>query len=280
MGQGKMKLILFQMHKRFCCLDPTTTRLYITSHIQFDEAHFPAVPRSLSSFHISNFLEPRLYHIDPPTPSSLHIARSRSSPCDICYDLVDEYVQIDTSLAGSSLPLSASDSPSIELAVDSSSSLGSDPTITRAKVDIFKTRYPTTFDLLGSFGLLFALLALIEPREFKSTAKSCVWIAAMDEEIRALQQMTLRFWFFARATPTFWALNGCLTLNICSMDLLSISRLVWLPKVILRFLVSITLALSVLLLKLLLSTAVVTPSTFLTQFSISTTPRLPRYKPS
>ncbi|XP_023533086.1 uncharacterized protein LOC111795076 [Cucurbita pepo subsp. pepo] len=83
-----------------------------------------------------------------------------------------------------------------------------------------------------------------------------------------------------RATPTFWALNGCLTLNICSMDLLSISRLVWLPKVILRFLVSITLALSVLLLKLLLSTAVVTPSTFLTQFSISTTPRLPRYKPS
>jgi len=144
-----MKLILFQRHKRFCCLDQTTTRLYITDHIQFDEAHFPTVPRSLSSIHISNFLELRLYHIDPPTPSSLHIPRSSSSPCDICYDLGDEYVQMDTSLAGFSLPPLAFDSPSIEHVVDSSSSLGSDPTITRAKVDISKTRHPTIFLCFG-----------------------------------------------------------------------------------------------------------------------------------
>ena len=156
-----MKLILFQMHKRFCCLDQTTTRLYITDHIQFDEAHFPAVPRSLSSFHISNFLELHLYHIDPLTLSSLHIPRSSSSPCDICYDLGDEYVQMDISLVGSYLPPLASDLPSIEHAVDSSSSLGSNPTITRVKVDIFKTRHPTIFYVLGSFELIFALLAFI-----------------------------------------------------------------------------------------------------------------------
>ena len=96
-------------------------------------------------------------------------------------------MQIDTSLAGSSLSPSAYDSPPIELATDSSSSLGFDPTITRAKVYIFKTRHPTIFDVLGAFGLLFSLLANIEPRKFISTAKNCVWIAAMDEKIRALQ---------------------------------------------------------------------------------------------
>ena len=92
------------MHKRFCFHDQTTTRLYITGHIQFDEALFPTVPRSFSSFHISNFLESHLYHNDPPTPSSLHIPRSSSCPCDICYGLVAVSVQIYTSLVGSSLP--------------------------------------------------------------------------------------------------------------------------------------------------------------------------------
>ena len=122
-------------HKGFRCLYPATTKLYITRHAQFDETHFPAIPssqaQSLSSLPISNFLEPHLYHIDssPPTTSSSHIPRSSSSPCDIYSDLVDESVQVDTSLAGSTLPPSTSNSTSIEPTVDSSS-LGTHPMIT------------------------------------------------------------------------------------------------------------------------------------------------------
>ncbi|RVW33283.1 Retrovirus-related Pol polyprotein from transposon RE1 [Vitis vinifera] len=183
-------------HKGFRCLDPTTSRLYITRHAQFDETHFPTVPSSqaqpLSSLHISNFLEPRLHHIDPSPPSSTspssHIPRSNSSPCNICSDLVDESVQVDTSLAGSSLPPLASSPHSIEHATDSSSSLGSHLMITRAKAGIFKTRHPANLGVLGSSGLLSSLLASTEPKGFKSAAKNPAWLVAMDEEVQALQQ--------------------------------------------------------------------------------------------
>ena len=96
-------------------------------------------------------------------------------------------MQVDTSRAGSSLPPSTSDPTSIEPTVDSSS-LGSHPMITQAKASIFKTRHPANFGILGSFGLLSALLATTEPKGFKSATKNHAWVAAMDEEIRALQQ--------------------------------------------------------------------------------------------
>ena len=50
-------------------------------------------------------------------------------------------MQVDTSLAGSTLPPSTSNSTSIEPTVDSSS-LGTHPMITRAKAGMFKTRHP------------------------------------------------------------------------------------------------------------------------------------------
>ncbi|RVW75985.1 Retrovirus-related Pol polyprotein from transposon RE1 [Vitis vinifera] len=61
------------------------------------------------------------------------------------------------------LPPLASSPHSIELATDSSSSLGSHPMITRAKAGIFKARHPAN---LGN----------------------PAWLAAMDEEVQALQQ--------------------------------------------------------------------------------------------
>ncbi|RVW78751.1 Retrovirus-related Pol polyprotein from transposon RE1 [Vitis vinifera] len=91
-------------------------------------------------------------------------------------------------LGGSSLPLLASSPHSIELADDSCSSLGSHPMITRAKAGIFKTRHPTNLGVLGSSGLLSDLLASTEPKGFKFAAKNPAWLAAMDEEIQALQQ--------------------------------------------------------------------------------------------
>ena len=78
---------------------------------------------------------------------------------------------VDTSRAGSTLPPSTSDPTSIESTIDSSS-LGSHPMITRAKAGIFKTRHPANIGILGSSGLLYALLASTEPKEFKSAAKN------------------------------------------------------------------------------------------------------------
>ena len=59
--------------------------------------------------------------------------------------------------------------------------------ITRAKAGIFKTRHPANLSVLGSSGLLSALLASIEPKGFKSAAKNPAWLAAVDEEVQALQ---------------------------------------------------------------------------------------------
>ena len=141
-------------------------------------------------------------------------------------------MQVDTSLVGSSLPPLASNPHSIELAVDSVSSLGSHPMITRAKAGIFKTRHPVNLGVLRSSGLLSVLLTSTEPKGFKSTAKNPAWLAAMDEEVQALQQNGTWIWSLGLSTLTSWALNGCFALNIFRMDPSSVSRLALLLKVI------------------------------------------------
>ena len=60
--------------------------------------------------------------------------------------------------------------------------------ITRAKAGIFKTHHPANLGVLGSSRLIYALLASTEPKGFKSAAKNPAWLAAMDEEVQALQQ--------------------------------------------------------------------------------------------
>ena len=99
-------------HKGFRCLDPTTSKLYITRHAQFDEHHFPSRDGSQaqppSSLHFLNFLEPSMPHINPPPMSPLHhsppITPSKSNPCVICPDLVDNSLQVTDSFAGPSSP--------------------------------------------------------------------------------------------------------------------------------------------------------------------------------
>ena len=190
-------------YKGFRCLDLTTNRLYITRHAQFDETHFLSLDSSqaqpLSSLHISNFLEPCLFHTDLPSsstaPYSQHVPQSSSSPCVICTDPVDESVQAIDSLVGPSLPHPASSLPSIKtttkIIVGPSTPafpMSSHPMLTRAKAGIFKTRHPANLGVLGSFGLLPTLLVSTEPKGFKSAAKNLAWLTAMDEEVQALQQ--------------------------------------------------------------------------------------------
>lgn len=57
-------------YQGFRCLDPITTKLYITRHAQFNETHIPSLDttqaQSISNLHISNFLEPSALHPDLP----------------------------------------------------------------------------------------------------------------------------------------------------------------------------------------------------------------------
>jgi hypothetical protein len=194
-------------YKGFRCLYPTTSRIYITHHAQFDETHFPFLNTSqaqpISSLQFSNFLEPCLLLTDmppsSPAPHSLHIPQFGSNPCDICTDSVDESLQVNDSLTGPSLPPSDPSPASLELTTElptpalvAATLMPSHPIFTRAKAGIFKTRHPAYLALLGSSGLLSTLLASTEPKGFKSAAKNPAWLAAMDEEIQALQ--TNRTW--------------------------------------------------------------------------------------
>ncbi|RVX21294.1 Retrovirus-related Pol polyprotein from transposon RE1 [Vitis vinifera] len=64
----------------------------------------------------------------------------------------------------------------------------SHPMITRGKVGIFKPRLYHAMHISSSSQLFQALLALKEPRGFKSAAKHPEWLSAMDDEIHALKK--------------------------------------------------------------------------------------------
>ena len=125
--------------------------------------------------------------------------------------------------------------------------------ITQTKAGMFKTPHPGNLGILSSSGLLSTLLASTEPKGFKSTAKNPTWVAAMDEEIRALQQIDTWTLVLHPANTNIVGSKWVFRINICLMDPSSISRLVLLQNVILRFLVLTTLTLSVQLSKLPLS---------------------------
>lgn len=98
--------VIVPLIKSFVVLIPPPLS-YTSPHAQFDETLFLVVlgseAQSFSSLHVSNFLELHLYHIDSSPPLyhffTAHSSIHSSSSCDICSDLVDESVQVDTSLA-------------------------------------------------------------------------------------------------------------------------------------------------------------------------------------
>ena len=162
---------------------------------------FPSLDTSqaqpISSLQFSNFLEPSLPYTDmppsSPAPHSPQIAQSKSSPCVLCIDPVDESLKAGNSLAGPSLQHSdPSPTSLVPTKLPPTTSVATIPTgsyhmFTRAKAGIFKTRHQANLAVLGSSGLLSALLASTEPKGFKSAAKNPAWLAAMDEEVQPLQ---------------------------------------------------------------------------------------------
>jgi len=115
---------------------------------------------------------------------------------------MDESLQASDSLAGPSLSHS---NPSPTSLVPTKLPLpapvaaiptGSHHMLTRARASIFKTHHQANLAVLGSSGLLSALLASTEPKEFKSAVKNPAWLVAMDEEVQALQNN--RTWILVR----------------------------------------------------------------------------------
>ncbi|KAE8726678.1 hypothetical protein F3Y22_tig00006570pilonHSYRG00202 [Hibiscus syriacus] len=103
------------------------------------------------------------------------------------------FLEAHDSLAGPSLQSSDSGSSSIESTELPSTApivailMSSHPMLTQAKASIFKPHHPSNLVVLGSSGLLYALLVSTEPKGFKSVAKNPAWLAAMDEEVQALK---------------------------------------------------------------------------------------------
>ena len=154
-------------YKGFRCLDPTTSRIYITRHAQFGENHFPfhqtSQAQPIFSLQISTFLEPSLPPTDMPLSSpasnSRHIPQSGSTSCIICTDPVDESLQATDSHIGpspshsnfrSAFPELITELPMVDRPSIVVAPLGFHPMLTRAKADIFKTRHPTHLGLVGS----------------------------------------------------------------------------------------------------------------------------------
>ncbi|GJS39920.1 hypothetical protein Tco_0564963 [Tanacetum coccineum] len=76
--------------KGYKCLDPDSSRIYITRHARFDEITFPfastANPNALSTLQLCTFLEDGPPISDAPVPESrpTHTRPSSLSPCGLC----------------------------------------------------------------------------------------------------------------------------------------------------------------------------------------------------
>lgn len=122
-----------------------------------------------------------LLHSPPSSPSiNVSSPSSLSRPCGLCPSIED------------SLPPAPSDADPAHMSPPPSSPIMSAPTVgthhmvTRSKADIFKPRYFADIALLAHSSLISALLTTTTHKGFKSAAKHLGWLAAMNDEIKAL----------------------------------------------------------------------------------------------
>ena len=189
-------------HKGFRCFDTITSRTYITRHARFDENFFPFSHNSsaatLANIDFSHFFEPCALEPSPST-SSPTTTQVPPSPCHFCADdsAVEPLQVTSTESTSPSAAISPAPAPSTDLAppaapmdpihaTTSSAPSAPHPMTTRSKSGIFKPRHPAHLSLVQSSPLIHALLATSEPKGFKSAAKNPAWLAAMDEEMKAL----------------------------------------------------------------------------------------------
>ncbi|GJU56982.1 retrovirus-related pol polyprotein from transposon RE1 [Tanacetum coccineum] len=195
-------------YKGYKCLDPDSSRIYITRHARFDEVTFPfastANPNALSTLQLCTFLEDGPPISDAPVPESrpTDTRPSSSSPCGLCPVPTTAAEPIHEPDSTPSSPYSSEDdNPPTDS--DDVSSHGAPPAPpataptepssvhqmkTRSKSRIFKTKHSPDFVSLTSHALHDALFSLVQPKGFKSAAKHPQWMAAMHDEMEALKQ--------------------------------------------------------------------------------------------
>ncbi|GJW58829.1 hypothetical protein Tco_0105560 [Tanacetum coccineum] len=109
---------------------------------------------------------------------------------------------------------------------------------TRSKSGIFKTKHSPDFVSLTSHAL-HAALFLCAPKGFKSAAKHPQWMAAMHDEMEALNKIVLGLLYHVHLLLILLVPNGFIESNIMLMARLKGLKHVWWLRVLLKFRVSI-----------------------------------------
>ncbi|KAI3719151.1 hypothetical protein L6452_20045 [Arctium lappa] len=202
-------------YKGYRCLDPLTSRVYISRHARFDEANFPcdgiqsATP--ISALQITTFMDKALDNLpsatSPPKPSPTPTVSS-ITPCTLCMDHSPYHVATSPSHTPPISPSPNTDTQSPEsspiptpppppLPTHPPSpppppppppSLPTHPMTTRAKAGIFKPRHRADLSYTTNHALHHALFASSDPKTFKTAVKDPKWIHAMRRELDALHQ--------------------------------------------------------------------------------------------
>ncbi|KAI3514490.1 hypothetical protein L1887_12931 [Cichorium endivia] len=192
-------------YKGYKCLDPASSRIYITRHARFDESTFPfsttATPASISTLEITSFLDDGLpFAVSPPAepsqpkPTPSTASPRPATPCGLCPStasgLTPTVTGPPTSSAASPSP-SDNDAPSPSPAPVQPTPIepvSTHPMQTRSKSGIVMTKHTPDFQTLVSHALHVALLSDTPPKGYKSAAKHPHWMAAMRDEMEALVQ--------------------------------------------------------------------------------------------
>ncbi|RVW25418.1 Retrovirus-related Pol polyprotein from transposon RE1 [Vitis vinifera] len=158
------------LHKGFRCLDRKTHRVYVSRHECASSSSNVSTSDSLPSPSFSNSL-------CLPCNDIPHLSSTSSPGPQVP---LDEDSLLDSIVTDSTTPSPVSSSPCV--------TTSSHPMITRGKAGIFKPRLYHAMNISSSSQLFQALLALKEPRGFKSVAKHLEWLSTMDDEIHALKK--------------------------------------------------------------------------------------------
>ncbi|KAM0068396.1 putative RNA-directed DNA polymerase [Helianthus debilis subsp. tardiflorus] len=209
------------IHKGYCCLDPSTNRVYISRHARFDESIFPfqgssttpnlsqldlvafqddaPTPTPLATPTMPSATSPSvdqhqlsvdvIFHTSTPpisTPLPVHLFPSphpSPSPSSASEDTSSSPVS-----PSSASPSSAASPPSAVSSVPTPPPLPSHPMITRGKAGIFKPRHFADFSHLVNQPLHHALHAASDPKTHKSAIKDPKWLDAMNKELDVLHK--------------------------------------------------------------------------------------------
>lgn len=200
-------------HKGFRCLDPSTNRIFISRHARFNESFYPFKDTNANldsqNLVLTTFCEELPFsqnkNTSPKSPTlnsspSTNTGPNASCPlCDPSPNLPPD-PPTDPPTNPPTNPINnptdppnlgqttAHSQPSSPTSQPDTSTSNFHPMITRAKAGVFKPKYKADLAALQSHALHVALSSVIEPRGFKSASKDPKWMAAMVDEIEALNQ--------------------------------------------------------------------------------------------